>query len=221
MQSVILPETPKAGKISMSTLATLAKYFDLGDMYYVAISRRDTDVARWLSARGFRVPRTDYDGLLSGLLNAGEQGLPMVRCLVEECGLVMGSYEPRNANYRRDYRRYLDASTAAACSGSVKMMEFVLMQGCAASNDALTYAAERGHLPLLRWLRGRFPYWPWPAGIVAQARTNGMAEVATWLVESGAPGDDDDDDDYGDDDEDDFGDDDDDDFGDDDDDDDE
>jgi hypothetical protein len=158
-------------------LELLGPQFDVSPFYIEAVRWLNIDAARWLASHGFKFSLEDnhrYPFVVSALIEFGKRGLPMLRCLTEECGLVLSAMESKGA------------AQAAAQSGSAAMLIFVLSQFCEHDNSLLRHAMCTNRIPMLRLLRERRPDWNWSMGSVARAKRCGAAEAAAWACERGA-----------------------------------
>jgi hypothetical protein len=181
-------ERPRFGKYSPlrfegqppkpSVLKQLQPYFDLTEFYPLAIERSDVQVIRWLSTQGYKVPLKESTCPILQLLDHERQGLPILKVLVEECGVILADVRAVSGAF--------SVSQAAARSGGLQALQYAFSQLCEFDSSLLLHAACTNQVNMLRWLRAKQPSWEWPEGLVDEARRAGAFEAAAYAVEQGA-----------------------------------
>jgi hypothetical protein len=115
------------------------------------------------------------DDVLGVMRTKGAESIPLLECLVNECGWPALSRWPEDLKYFRRTRMCEEA----AKSGSVKLLEYLLERGCEASPTVLERAVRADRVPLARWLHSRFPDWELPDDLVR----GGDGEGEGWVKE--------------------------------------
>jgi hypothetical protein len=178
-------------------MAFLLPFFDthredkdeqLAKCFEIAIEARNPQACLWLHNKiGAQVPLTTADNVVPELIGEGERSLPLLRCLVEECHLPLRQvYEQHAGGCFRDVRNYAAVCEAAASSGSAKVLDYCLRQGCLFEPGCLAVAAFNNQVPMLRYLRKLRPSWPWPPHLLSRCKQHGGDEGAAWAREHGA-----------------------------------
>lgn len=121
------------------------------------------EMLKWLYCRW--APRAQHDKgrILRGCALGGR--LDIVKWLTEE----FAWYRPSALTF-----------SAAAASGSLELLEYLSSKGCPRDETACSMAAERGHLHVLKWLRGSNPC-QWDERACQRAVEGGQFEVLKWL----------------------------------------
>lgn len=78
-----------------------------------------------------------------------------------------------------------DALSAAACSGHLESVKWLVQAGSRWDEDIMMYAAKRGHLHILQWLREQGC--TWNQDTMFNAASGGNLQVVKWLHGEGCP----------------------------------
>jgi hypothetical protein len=174
----------------LELLELLHPFFEMSRLFREAIRRLDLPALRWLGAHdcstSVMLSLADKDNPLLRLAMLGERGLPFLQVLVEHCGLDLsgitlfgGGADPRSAFTR-----------AAARGGSVKVLKFQIKKLCLYNGLLLSDAASMNQVPMLRWLHKTAASWPLSKGLVRDAKQAGAEASVAWLLDNGAPAED-------------------------------
>jgi hypothetical protein len=150
--------------------------------YRTAFNKVDLKLAKQLYQAGCRVPTLlpEHVSALAGMIEKkGDQALPMVKLLVEECGLKPS--EMRVVDRPNDKTA---VTKMAAASGSLPLLRYFIEQGCEVNTSVFVEAAIKGHLHLLVWMRAEYPALSLiDYNLIMLVEDMGQLEVAAWLEE--------------------------------------
>ena len=75
----------------------------------------------------------------------------------------------------------------AAQGGHLEVLKWLRVKGCPWGISTSTWAAQHGHLEMLQWMRAQDPPCPWDSDVCYWAARNGHLEVLRWARSQGCP----------------------------------
>ena len=84
-----------------------------------------------------------------------------------------------------DQSQHAELVMASAQSGSLPMLQWVVERRLPLISNACTWAASRGHLDALRFLRSH--HCPWDGATLKGAAINGHLDILQWALANGCP----------------------------------